>query len=127
MQRTVGIFWLVLAVLYLVLAALSFSSGLTYDRQIAKAPTMQGTAQGATRFTSRQGMTVEIGGSSGQSDVVVTDLWKDLRAYLNASTWVNFAGFVLAAVAALVSLASARHSSGEARTEPMPETPNAGA
>jgi len=112
MHKSVGYFWLALAMLYLVLAAVSYHYGEVYDQKLAKAPTMQGTAEGAARFETSVG-TVVLGGSSGGSqpsddaggggDAVVVDLWKDLRAYLNASMWVNLAGFGLAAAAAIVS------------------------
>jgi len=69
-------------------------------------PTMQATAEGGTTF-ARDGRKVTVlPGPSAGGDVVVTDLWKDLRAYLNASTWVNVVGFVLAAVAAFWSSVS---------------------
>jgi hypothetical protein len=98
----IGGFWACLAMMYLVLAGVSLHYSRVYDSKISKAPTVQGTAQGATRYTSPMG-TVEILRSGGQGDVVVTDLWKDLRAYLNVSTWVNVVGFVLAAMAAFWS------------------------
>jgi len=110
----VGAFWLCLAIMYLILAIVSYESGKAYDSKISKAPTMQGTSQGATKLTSPVG-SIEFLGSGGQGDVVVTDLWNDLRAYLNLSTWVNVGGFVLAAVAAFVSSASPRQGKSEQR------------
>jgi hypothetical protein len=107
MHKTVGSFWLALAILYLVLAVVSFRYGQHYDRQIAKAPTEQVTETGAKVLETPLGPIV-FGGASRQGDVVVADLWKDLRAYLQASTWVNLAGFVLAAAAASVSFLSSR-------------------
>jgi len=49
MHKTAGIFWVMLAILYLVLAVVSLCCGEAYDRKIAKAPTMQVTAQGGVR------------------------------------------------------------------------------
>jgi hypothetical protein len=110
MRKSVGFFWLALAVFYLGLAFVSYHYGEVYDQKIAKAPTMQATSQGATVLPtpSIPGGSIVLGGSSGQGDAAVVDLWKDLRAYLNASTWVNLGGFALAAVAALVSFVSSR-------------------
>ena len=119
MHKSVGAFWLVLAILYLGLAGVSRHYGKVYDQKLAKAPTMQGTAGGATQFETEAGL-VRIGGSSGGGDAVVVDLWKDLRAYLNASMWVNLAGFGLAALAAgisfLFSRPEAQHA-GRAKAE----------
>jgi hypothetical protein len=128
MKWTVGLFWVVLAVLYLVLATVSLLSGRAYDRQIAKAPAMKATAGGGTTIEGPPGMSVTLFGSSdAQRNLAVADLWADLRAYLNAATWVNFFGFLLAATAAVVSLASGRRSSGGVTVEPTAETPRAGA
>ena len=106
-----GAFWSVLAILYLVLAVVSFCSGQAYDRQITKAPTMQATAQGATTFQNRVGKVTILGSEGPQGDAAVADLWADLRAYLRTSTWVNFAGFVLAAAAAVASFMFSRAGS----------------
>lgn len=108
MHKSLGCFWLALAMLYLVLAAVSYHFGAVYDQKIANAPTMQATAQGGTTFTQPWGKVSILPGSSPGGDVVVADLWEDLRAYLTASTWVNVFGFGFAAAAAVFSFVSSR-------------------
>jgi len=88
--------------MYLVLAGVSLHYGRVYDSKMSKAPTVQITDKGAEVHNTPAGRVV-FGGSSGQGDVVVTDLWKDLRDYLNVSTWVNVVGFALAAMATFLS------------------------
>jgi len=95
-------FWVCLATMYLVLAGVSLYYGRVYDSKLSKAPTVQVTDKGAEVHSTPVGRVV-FGGSSGQDDVVVTDLWKDLRSYLGVSTWINAGGFVLAAIAAFWS------------------------
>ena len=104
-------FWVILAVLYGVLAGVSLRYGMAYDEKIGKAPHIQVTAQGGTRQAVGPG-TVEIG-AGGQDEKVVADLWGDLRSYLTLSTWVNSGGFVLAAIAAIASFMSARQTAGK--------------
>ena len=102
MDKPIRVFWACLGIMYLVLAGVSLHYGLVYDSKISKAPTVQVTDKGAEVHNTPAGRIV-FGGPSGQDDVVVTDLWKDLRDYLNVSTWVNVAGFALAAMAAFWS------------------------
>jgi len=108
MRKSVGVFWCVVAMLYGVLAGLSYHYGAVYDQKIAKAPTMQATAGGGTKFVGPSGSITLASGSGAEGDTAITDVWKDLRAYLNASTWVSIVGFVLAAAAAGVSFWSSR-------------------
>lgn len=115
MHKYIGVFWLVLAMLYAGLAAVSYHYGGIYDDKLAKAPTEQVT-ETATKTIQLPFGSVNFGSSSAQSDAtqdaqsdaVATDLWKDLRDYLKAATVVNLIGFGLAALAALVSFGSSR-------------------
>lgn len=85
---TVSPFWLVLAVLYLVLARASFQAGQHYDRQLAM------VAQGFSVEATRPPRPVELGAEErdAKGNIVVADLLPDWRGYLRVSTRVNTAG-----------------------------------
>lgn len=75
-----NLFWILIAVFYFILAVLSFYCSNKFSRNFKG---------------QYKNLRVEV---SGQPFL------KHLIDYLNVSTWVNAGGFLLAAIAALISL-----------------------
>jgi len=88
-----AVFWGVLALMYLALAAVSLRASSAFDRKLRHA---------TPQWTDKDGnLTFEI--PPGPDDAVAIDYWNDLRKYLNSVTRISFVAFVLAAIAACVT------------------------
>jgi predicted RNA-binding Zn-ribbon protein involved in translation (DUF1610 family) len=91
------VFWVVLAVLYLVLAIMSLKASAAYNDRVEHAPSIWVEEVDGEKI-------LHFFGSPQPGQVSTADLFRDLANYLTQVTWITSVGFILAFGAVLLTL-----------------------